>query len=879
MSLINELIARVRENGPIDMYLSEEEYSFLKERVRRLWCRSYWTKDDKVLVLAFFRGYTFYRELSEDENRFWKSCHEELQLEDAPITNHQYELLWDAFESNEVTNALKVRSAYRREFVRTIDEVWGIRSLNSARLVSFFIEYYREHPGKRLTPALMRRILGLVDDAVLRQAASFDRVFTSMTHAVDVILENELEGLPLDALEAELELHGVDLGRPNALRYFANKRAHAVQEIIGELRQQRTPAQFVRYLRTIPGHTITLPTGTRRAARVLAETERLPYGRYVDHSTGEEHHVTPAARISLNIIGALPLGVFKQVAGVTLYVTTRPFTAQVGNRVEASVPLHTRTGVRNLWCGNPQRGVPLSIDGYAHPDTVGYAVHTCTHLMLHNDEAYLQGKIDINAFLPDITRTLTLQVGAELYDVRPQAQGQSFTFRLPAEGVGANLENLGRWSWHAGARLFSANGIEITRTHLRYGPKSLYLVSERPPNVEGVAHAERLPVQLPLWRITWDGSSPLIVGRWRIDEPYAAVRWTRTTQPQRIRDDVTVHLHPGYFTPGQPIVVPLEDNLPMGTRLRLGSHTFVPHTHGFHVTGLLPGKYAGEFILNDEVVGELEPFRVVPHLTWDLTRDPVLVQGRTQGARAILPNESFAPFRWKPLHTPDGEPKCISLKLTLDDESEVAFDLRATCVSAQFVKPETTQPLEFLRSLRPRSVALLLHNPYARDLDVQLRLASRPEEAFPVEALHTLQPAARDSVIVEVCLDKRTQNWVPLTSVPVRLKPVVTDFELSDGFCRAWVIGPHDVTVRVEEFEPHSGRLIVQMLSVTNDGVICTRLNHPQKLRSLHVRLIVSSVSAPNDTVCLEKVCPPLLTFQRNFSRGLAWSRRQPNEY
>lgn len=873
LAFVKEIAARVREDGPVDMYLTEEEYGELKLWMRRLWRHSFWSWDEKLCVLAFFRGYTFYRELSEDENRFWGSFHEELELDDVPLTNTQYDLLWAAFEAHPVTNELKVRSAYRREFVRTIDEVWGIRSLHSSQLVRFFISYYREHPGKRITAELMQRILGWVEDAVLRQAASFDRVFTSMTHAIDVILEDELEALPLEQLEEAVRMRGVDLGRPNALRYFTNKRAHAVPEIIGELRQQRTPAQFARYLNTIPRHTITLPSGARYNAQSLTASQDMPYGRYADRTTGEEHHVTPAARISLSILERLPLKTFKKVAGIILYAAEHAFTAQVGNRVESSMPLYARSGVRHLWFGTPQHGVPLTVDGVVHPDTVGINAQTLTRLVLHEDNPYLQGEINIDAFLPNRDHDLTLQIGTETYSVTPQAQGQSFVFRVPSGGIEAHLEEHASWSWHSDARLFTSNGVEIARKRLRYGPKTLYFVSSYTPAVTGPANVERLSGRLPLWQIMWDGSAPLEVDDWRIDAPYPAVRWVRSPRARRAREDVEVQLHEGYFAHDEIISIPTDD-VPAGTRLRLGSHVFTPHAHGFRVTGLPPGRYAGEFVLNGEVVGELEPFRVLPPLDWDLAHETLLVQGRTQGARVTLPDGRFTPFRWKPLQTSDGEPKLVPITLELDDGSDLVFDLKATCVSAQFVNPKTQKPLDVLRSLSAQNVALRTHNPYSRDLDMQVRLASQPERVFTPEALPSLQPAARDTLIVELCQDKRSQNWVPLMSVPVRIKPVVSAFRVLDGVCTARVRGPHDVTVHLEEFDPHSGRSFARDLDVHEDGRIIAKLQHPQKLRSLLIRLKVSSSSVPDEVVQVEEVSPPLLNFRANLPRGIAWSRR-----
>lgn len=373
------IVEQVRDQGPIDLYLSKNDYGKLKTKMRHLWDeKNNWSDDEKLLVLAFLRGYTFYRDLSDKERSFWRSFYEELKLrfENNDPKSKQRDNLWGAFRAHPETNRTKIVSRRRngtdeREFVKTIDAVWGIRSLHSKQLIDFFVAYYRRKPGKSVTADVMRPILrdiGENPDDHLHQLASYKRVFASMTRAVNVILTYELEEFAdsRKRLKAELVQRDVDLGNsPNALDYFMKKSSTAIRDIITKLRRQRTPKQFKKYLRKLPKNKqIKTPMGSTRRVDSLVNSD-LPYGWYEEYKANKryEHEVTPDARISLHVLEDSKLDTFDDFGDIILYISKKPFQARVGSQTVSSEPFYTRSRqVRHFWIGTRGSFVEITTD-------------------------------------------------------------------------------------------------------------------------------------------------------------------------------------------------------------------------------------------------------------------------------------------------------------------------------------------------------------------------------------------------------------------------------------------------------------------------------------------------------------------------------------
>lgn len=240
MNVMDDILERFDQQGPIDVHINEDEYVWLQSRAKALWQQaSYWSARDQKLFLAFLRGYTFYREVSENENQFWATFHADLRIAQDLPTNTQYDTLWTALLSHSATapycHVSRGEYRTRRYFVRAIDAIWGIHSLSARQLMSFFDAYYNRFPGQRIDAALMRRLLPDTDDTTLRQAAAYDRLFRRMVQIVDYILETgpELAALPPQVLTQHLIEHGVEVGSPNPILYFANTTESGLARIVG----------------------------------------------------------------------------------------------------------------------------------------------------------------------------------------------------------------------------------------------------------------------------------------------------------------------------------------------------------------------------------------------------------------------------------------------------------------------------------------------------------------------------------------------------------------------------------------------------------------------------------------------------------------------
>ncbi|WP_034383094.1 hypothetical protein [Deinococcus sp. YIM 77859] len=241
MSVREAVLTRVIREGPLRVHISEDEYEWLRRHASRRWRdpSDWWlrrSRDEALLFLAFLRAYTFYREPAENDDAFWPNFHAELGLPENFAIGARYDTLWTILGSHEDTapRRLILSGKRKRRFVATIDAIWGLHSLSAARLKTFFQTYYNRYPHERIDAALMRRILPDADEATLRQADAYDRIFHCMTRIVDYLLDTDkhLARLPPEQLCPLLEAAGIPLGTPNAVRFFWNKSHDALAQLV-----------------------------------------------------------------------------------------------------------------------------------------------------------------------------------------------------------------------------------------------------------------------------------------------------------------------------------------------------------------------------------------------------------------------------------------------------------------------------------------------------------------------------------------------------------------------------------------------------------------------------------------------------------------------
>jgi hypothetical protein len=248
--LDTELIHRLERDGPIDVFVTYQEYhEHLLPRVAGTWSKlQQWSPTSQRRFLLFLRGYSFYRELSEDENLFWHSLSDELNVPHSGLQNSDYDALEDILTLDSRIADLFIRR-HRREFVKTIDAIWGIRSLNAASLEKLFRRYYFTHHTETVTAALIG-VLGWDFEPQLlersqRQARSYDLIFQSLRDAVRLILEHDIPAYPLETLADRVADLGYEFGDPNPIMYFFNKASRALENLLRDLRgevKQRAPA-------------------------------------------------------------------------------------------------------------------------------------------------------------------------------------------------------------------------------------------------------------------------------------------------------------------------------------------------------------------------------------------------------------------------------------------------------------------------------------------------------------------------------------------------------------------------------------------------------------------------------------------------------------
>jgi hypothetical protein len=138
--LDQELLKRLEQDGPIDVAVSDFEYrEHLLPQMRYLWNEPFNCEaTDYQRLLLFFRGYSFFRELGENEREFWRNFHQEIGYAGTLKKSHR-DLLEKALKSDlTIKNLFVQNDKGEREFVITIDAIWGIRSLNARSLEKLF---------------------------------------------------------------------------------------------------------------------------------------------------------------------------------------------------------------------------------------------------------------------------------------------------------------------------------------------------------------------------------------------------------------------------------------------------------------------------------------------------------------------------------------------------------------------------------------------------------------------------------------------------------------------------------------------------------------------------------------------------------------------
>lgn len=238
--VLEGILQRFEHEGPVNLHVEPEEYEALKVAVRGFWLAYHpWTQQQRNQLLAFLRGYTFYREIGEDEDLFWLSLQRELgnHHPEKLLQARQYDEIWEALGSHEGIAEFRETTSNKRMFVKTIARVWGYQVLQASKLLQLFKRYYNTFPGQELTPQVMRALDPQDSDDLVRQSRVFDRLFRQMVQVVDYLLDHDktIVHLPAAALVERLQEGGLVFETPNPVLYFSHKSRTALAQLVGEV--------------------------------------------------------------------------------------------------------------------------------------------------------------------------------------------------------------------------------------------------------------------------------------------------------------------------------------------------------------------------------------------------------------------------------------------------------------------------------------------------------------------------------------------------------------------------------------------------------------------------------------------------------------------
>ncbi len=315
-NLDKELLARLERDGPIDVAVSLEEYEQnLLQKARVAWNYPdewYFNTERQAFFLLFLRGYSFYKELSENENEFWHN------FPFSKPQNKHYDALEKTLKSDggiqelfvthqrTIGNDLTSCTSNRRAFVTTIDNIWGIRSLNSKSLERLFRRYYFNYPDQEVTKELIRLLLRdenpEIQDRAVRQSTSYNRIFQGLYRAIQSILEQQIETNPLETLSERMRTLGFVFDEPNPIEFFRNKAEAALEHLLRDLRGQVKPQKRSGISLAFEDDG-TEQKATRRTSKTL-EIVRFPNGvyQYNERITLEFDHL-PAGMRRLELTG------------------------------------------------------------------------------------------------------------------------------------------------------------------------------------------------------------------------------------------------------------------------------------------------------------------------------------------------------------------------------------------------------------------------------------------------------------------------------------------------------------------------------------------------------------------------------------------------
>lgn len=221
----------VREGGVVQARVSQEDYDGVKPLICQVWQGKRWknlfatvrSHGEELLpirvFLGYLRGYFLYREVPEDDQKFWSHFLEELGIERSQRklslpTLDEYDRLWQALGWHRETQPhLRVFKNGKRDFIGTLDTIFHFKALRLKALKDAFVTFYQT-------------------GHLSEEAKPYERMFGKLREALEVLLGEERINLrDQEAVLSFLEEVGIVLGEPNPIRLLFNRSERALEDI------------------------------------------------------------------------------------------------------------------------------------------------------------------------------------------------------------------------------------------------------------------------------------------------------------------------------------------------------------------------------------------------------------------------------------------------------------------------------------------------------------------------------------------------------------------------------------------------------------------------------------------------------------------------
>lgn len=238
MNLLAELPQRVLEHGPVTVPITPDEYLQVAREARSIFQRQRLNRNDALVFLAFLKGYTEYREVSEHENKFWESFAKELSLRDFYPHNSMYDWLWWVFDQHPLTSQLKIKVNGKRMAVKTIRSVWGYQIMKATDFNRAFEAYFLNPRKTTLSRDFFMQLFPKGDPNLWHHLDTYQKIFEGLSKVLDVLLDHKGQ-VDLRSQRSILEVlkdSGCVFEEPHPVKYMFCKSETTLSNLVERLR-------------------------------------------------------------------------------------------------------------------------------------------------------------------------------------------------------------------------------------------------------------------------------------------------------------------------------------------------------------------------------------------------------------------------------------------------------------------------------------------------------------------------------------------------------------------------------------------------------------------------------------------------------------------